>query len=170
MPRTQGHSLGGAYCVITYGEFLRRQAEPAFANFNFGDMYAFAAPRVCLQPFADEFNRCVQASGGEKCSFRIVNMQDPVATLPPATASEVARYPYVHPGSAWRITTEGPEKMSDEPPPVDPQTYDDIQTNGHYHGELAVVGSMGGVPCVADRQAVADPREYYSSWQITPHS
>ncbi|KAI0692918.1 hypothetical protein C8T65DRAFT_70852 [Cerioporus squamosus] len=63
-----GHSLGGAYCVITYGEFLRRQAEAAFASFNFGDMCAFAAPRVCLEPFATEAHMRILAAKGTKRS------------------------------------------------------------------------------------------------------
>ncbi|RPD53721.1 alpha/beta-hydrolase [Lentinus tigrinus ALCF2SS1-7] len=131
-----GNSLGGAYCIITYGEFLRRQAESAFSNFNFGDMYAFGAPRVCLEPFATEFNRRTQIPGGGKYSFRIVNTLDPVPTIPPVFKNQVAKYPFVHPASAWRITTDGPEKMGDEPPAVDPQDIIALIENAHYHGVL----------------------------------
>ncbi|RPD56480.1 alpha/beta-hydrolase [Lentinus tigrinus ALCF2SS1-7] len=143
-----GHSLGGAYCIITYGEFLRRQAELALANFKFGDMHAFGAPRVCLEPFATEFNRHTQIPGGGKYSFRIVNELDPVTTIPPAFKDQVLEFPFVHPASAWKITTGGPEKMNDEPPPVDPQSVTDLLANAHFH----------------------DPKEYYASWQKTPHS
>ena len=120
---------------MTYGEFLRRQSEPAFANFKFGDMYAFGAPRCCLEPFASEVNQHTAAPTGGKFSFRIVNMLDPVPTLPPLFKEQLVEYPFVHPGRAWHTsTTAGPEKMDDEPPPVEPQSIQDILANWHYHG------------------------------------
>lgn len=134
----QGHSLGGGLCTLAYGEFLRRAAEQVFAQFSLGDLYSFAAPRVCYQPFADEINRRTQpVSGG--CSFRIVNKKDPVPKMPPPgpPLANVEDFPFIHVGSAWRITDNGPEKMADEPPPVAPPSLDQIVTDGADHGMSA---------------------------------
>ncbi|THH20919.1 hypothetical protein EUX98_g8494 [Antrodiella citrinella] len=142
-----GHSLGGAFCTLTYGEFLRLQAETPFNNFNFGDMYSLAAPRVCLEPFADEVNLRTQ-SGGGKYLFRVVNRDDPVPTIPPRTESQVVDYPFIHVGGAWELTDAGAEKMADEPPPATPQTVLELIFNVKHH-QLA---------------------DYYASWQQTQHS
>ncbi|KAI0692917.1 Alpha/Beta hydrolase protein [Cerioporus squamosus] len=142
-----GHSLGGAYCTLTYGEFLRQQDAPDFAKFNFGDMYTYGSPRVCLQPFATEVNKRTQAGGG-KYLFRIVNRDDPVCTVPPRTVAQIPEYPFIHVGGAWKLTDSGPNKMSDEPPPVDPQSILDIIWNVKNH----------------------QTSDYYASWQKTPHS
>ncbi|KAK7056331.1 hypothetical protein VNI00_002884 [Paramarasmius palmivorus] len=145
-----GHSLGGAYCTLTYGEFLRRQAESKFAKYRFGDMYSFGAPRVCTPPFFQHVNDLTQAGGG-KYLFRVVNSEDPVPTAPPPPppfVEDTTLYPFVHVGGAWKLLEIGPQKMADEPPPVDPQSLDDLLKNAHYHG----------------------PKEYYANWQKTPHA
>ncbi|KAK7030278.1 hypothetical protein VNI00_014295 [Paramarasmius palmivorus] len=144
-----GHSLGGAYCTLAYGEFLRRQAESEFARYRFGDMYSLAAPRVCTGPFFQYVNSLTQAGGG-KYLFRIVNSEDPVPTMPPPPPplADSALYPFVHVGGAWKLLEEGPQKMTDEPPPVPPQSILDALLNAHYHG----------------------PKEYYANWQKTPHA
>ncbi|KAL1952246.1 hypothetical protein VTO73DRAFT_1395 [Trametes versicolor] len=144
-----GHSLGGGLCTLAYGEFLRREAEPVFAQFSLGDLYSFAAPRVCYQPFADEINRRTQPASG-RYSFRIVNKQDPVTVMPPPAPplAIVEDYPFIHVGGAWRITGDGPEKMADEPPLVAPPPWDQI------------------IAAAVDH----DTRGYYASWQTTPHS
>ena len=106
-------------------------------------MYAFAAPRVCLMPFAENFNTCTEASDGTKNSFRIVNMQDPVPTLPPAFADQLQEFPFIHPGRAWRIKTDGPpEKMVDEPPTENPQSILDIPNTAHFHGASTARSSV----------------------------
>ncbi|RPD53718.1 hypothetical protein L226DRAFT_455530 [Lentinus tigrinus ALCF2SS1-7] len=128
----QGHSLGGAYCTLTYGEFLRQQAEPAFSDFNFGDMYTYGSPRVCLEPFATLVNDHTQPGGG-KYLFRIVNREDPVCTVPPRTVDQIADYPFIHVRGAWKLSEDGPYKMSDEPPPVDPQSIINIIWNVKNH-------------------------------------
>ena len=134
--------------MLTYGEFLRRQSEPAFSNFAFGDMYAFGAPRCCLQPFASEVNRRTASPQGGKFAFRIVNMLDPVPTMPPSKKEQLVEYPFVHPGHAWRTrTTEGPDKMDDEPPPVEPQRKQDILANWHHHGS-SILLLLRFRPCV----------------------
>ena len=171
MTPCQGHSLGGAYCIMTYGEFLRRQSEPAFSNFTFGDMYAFGAPRCCLEPFASEVNQHTAAPTGGKFSFRIVNMLDPVPTLPPLFKEQLVEYPFVHPGRAWHTrTTAGPEKMDDEPPPVEPQSIEDIAANWHYHGSSLIGCSRRLVRWPMTTPFIADPTGYYPGWQMTPHS
>ncbi|EIW64959.1 uncharacterized protein TRAVEDRAFT_112170, partial [Trametes versicolor FP-101664 SS1] len=130
-----GHSLGGGLCTLAYGEFLRREAEPVFAQFSLGDLYSFAAPRVCYQPFADEINRRTQPASG-RYSFRIVNKQDPVTVMPPPAPplAIVEDYPFIHVGGAWRITGDGPEKMADEPPLVAPPPWDQIIAAAVDHG------------------------------------
>ncbi|KAI0651481.1 Alpha/Beta hydrolase protein [Trametes meyenii] len=140
-----GHSLGGGLCTLAYGEFLRRQSEAAFAKYLFGDLYALAAPRTSLLPFADKVNELCQAGGG-RYTFRIVNKEDPVTTIPPPLASELVQYPFVHVGGGWKMTDNGPEKLADEPPPVPPAPISDMVFEDH------------------------DPRGYYASWQKTPHS
>lgn len=131
----QGHSLGGGLCTLAYGEFLRREAENVFAQLSLGDLYSFAAPRVCYQPFADEINRRTQLVNG-RYSFRIVNKQDPVPTMPPPgpPLANVEDFPFIHVGGAWRITDDGPEKMADEPPPVVPPPLDQISADAVDHG------------------------------------
>ena len=133
----QGHSLGGGYCALTYGEFLRRaaDADASFLQYNFGDMYSLAAPRTCYEPFAAQVNAHTPAGGG-KYLFRIVNHEDPVPTVPPPPwplVSNVADYPYIHVGGAWQLAEGGPSKMADEPPPVVPQSIPDIIWNAKHH-------------------------------------
>ncbi|KAI0359029.1 alpha/beta-hydrolase [Trametes cingulata] len=141
-----GHSLGGAYCTLAYGEFLRLQDDATFSQYNLGDLYSLAAPRTCLPPFSDEVNKRTQAGGG-KYIFRIVNKEDPVPLIPPPPISwEIALNPFIHVGGAWRITDEGPEKMADEPPMVEPPQCEEMVFEDH------------------------DTRGYYASWQKTPHS
>ncbi|TFK79925.1 alpha/beta-hydrolase [Polyporus arcularius HHB13444] len=142
-----GHSLGGGYCTLTYAEFLRQQDAAQFKNFVFGDMYSYGSPRVCLQPFASQVNSLTQAGGG-KYVFRIVNREDPVCTVPPRTASQLAEYPFIHVGGAWKLDDSGPFKMVQEPPPVDPQSVVDIIWNVKNH----------------------QTSDYYAGWQKTPHS
>lgn len=134
----QGHSLGGGLCTLAYGEFLRRGAEQVFAQLSLGDLYSFAAPRVCYQPFADEINRRTQPVKGG-CSFRIVNKKDPVPKMPPPgpPLANVDDFPFIHVGSAWRITDNGPEKMDDEPPPVAPPPWDQLPADAADHGMSA---------------------------------
>ncbi|KAK7029522.1 hypothetical protein VNI00_014555 [Paramarasmius palmivorus] len=141
-----GHSLGGAYCTLTYGEFLRRQAESAFSKYRFGDMYSLAAPRVCMPPFFQEVNNLTRPGGG-KYLFRIVNSKDPVPTVPPRKRSQIPDYPFMHVGGAWELTQEGPQKMADEPPPVDPQPLLEFIWDIPYHSI----------------------KNYYAAWQKTPH-
>ncbi|ESK86271.1 lipase precursor [Moniliophthora roreri MCA 2997] len=143
-----GHSLGGAYCTLTYGEFLRRQDEPRIAKFHFGDMYSLAAPRVCTPPFFQKVSE-LTPSGGRRYLFRIVNQDDPVPTIPPPEKDQLQQYPYVHVGGAWELLeSEGPRKMQDEPPPVDPQPIPDIILNAPHH----------------------QINEYYANWQNAPHA
>lgn len=106
-----------------------------FAQFSLGDLYSFAAPRVCYQPFADEINRRTQPASG-RYSFRIVNKQDPVTVMPPPAPplAIVEDYPFIHVGGAWRITGDGPEKMADEPPLVAPPPWDQIIAAAVDHG------------------------------------
>ncbi|KAI0639043.1 Alpha/Beta hydrolase protein [Trametes polyzona] len=149
-----GHSLGGGLCTLAYGEFLRRDAEPAFSSFKFGDVYSFAAPRTCFEPFAQEFNARTRAGGG-RYSFRIVNKLDPVPTMPPPGPPldiffPTANFPFIHVAGGWEITEDRPpQKMADEPPPVAPMSVDDALNKYAFHH---------------------DPRKYYESWQNTPHS
>ncbi|KAI0662461.1 Alpha/Beta hydrolase protein [Cubamyces menziesii] len=142
-----GHSLGGAYCMLTYGEFLRRQSNESFAGYNFGDMYALGAPRVCLPPFADEVGFRTQPDTG-RYLFRIVNHDDPVTTVPPVFGTQVEQYPFLHVGGAWELTEDGPHKMHDEPPRVLPQPITDAVGN------------------IANHQL----GDYYKNWEKTPHS
>ncbi|KAI0336207.1 alpha/beta-hydrolase [Cubamyces sp. BRFM 1775] len=142
-----GHSLGGAYCTLTYGEFLRRQSNESFTGYNFGDMYALGAPRVCLPPFANEVNLRTQPGTG-RYLFRIVNHGDPVPTVPPVFGTQLEQYPFLHVGGAWELTVDGPSKMQDEPPRVLPQpTGHTVQsTKNHMLGD------------------------YYENWKKTSHS
>ncbi|KAF7353973.1 Lipase [Mycena venus] len=141
-----GHSLGGAYCTLTYGEFLRRQNEVAFANFKFGDMYSLAAPRVCAEPFAEQVNLHTQPKE-KKYLFRIVNENDPIPTVPPRTKSQLQSIPYVHVGGAWELAGSGPRKMPNEPPQVDPQSIPELFWNAAHH----------------------QVKDYYAHWTSTPH-
>lgn len=84
-------------------------------------MYSYGSPRVCYLPFANEVAQRTQVGSG-KYLFRIVNREDPVCTVPPRTAGQIPDYPFIHVGGAWKLTNSGPSKMSDEPPPVDPQS------------------------------------------------
>ncbi|EEC00007.1 hypothetical protein MPER_00157, partial [Moniliophthora perniciosa FA553] len=128
-----GHSLGGAYCTLTYGEFLRRQDEPKIAKFHFGDMYSLAAPRVCTAPFFQNVSEFTPP-GGQRYLFRIVNQGDPVPTIPPPFKDQLQQYPYVHVGGACELLeSDRPQKMQDEPPPVDPQPIPDIIWNAPHH-------------------------------------
>lgn len=130
----QGHSLGGAYCTLTYGEFLRRQNDIAFAKFKFADMYSFGAPRVCAEPFAQQVNIHTQPQE-KKCLFRIVNNLDPIPTMPPLTKDQLETFPYVHVGGAWELAESGPVKMPDEPPQVDPQSIPKSFWNAKHHSQ-----------------------------------
>ncbi|KAI0072054.1 alpha/beta-hydrolase [Panus rudis PR-1116 ss-1] len=129
-----GHSLGGAYCTLTYGEFLRRQN--LLDTFNFGDMYSIAAPRTCLEPFAAEVGQRATTTTG-RIIFRIVNESDPVPTIPPRTTDQLEQYPFVHVDGAWHIFYEkGPEPMASEQPPnspVDPLPIPSIIWNATDH-------------------------------------
>ncbi len=127
--------MGGGLCTLAYGEFLRRGAEPVFAQFDLGDLYSFAAPRVCYQPFANEVNRRTQSLNGRR-SFRIVNKQDPVPLIPPPSPplAVLEDFPFIHVGGAWRITDNNPEKMDYEPPPVVPPSWDQIFATAVDHG------------------------------------
>ncbi|THH30609.1 hypothetical protein EUX98_g3569 [Antrodiella citrinella] len=142
-----GHSLGGAFCTLAYGEFLRRQHEQPIKQFNFGDMYSLAAPRVCLEPFADQVNTRTKPGGG-KYLFRVVNRNDPVPTVPPRTANQVVDFPFIHVGGAWELTGTGPGKMHDEPPPMTPQPVAKVIWN------------------IKDHMT----SDYYANWQKTQHS
>ncbi|KAH8079807.1 hypothetical protein BXZ70DRAFT_644715 [Cristinia sonorae] len=109
-----GHSLGGAYCTLTYGEFLRRQTEAPFSTFKFGDMYSVAAPRVCEQPFAAQVT---VHTGPGKLAFRIVNKEDPVPTFPPRTEDQLVEYLFVHVDGGWHLLDASQERMATEQPP-----------------------------------------------------
>ena len=132
----QGHSLGRAYCSLTHGEFLRRQAEPQFVKFKFGDTYSFAAPRVGLEPFASAFGTFIE---GEKHAFRIVNEDDPVPTFPPRTKDQLTEYPFTHVDRGWLIQLDArPEKMESEQypnKPVDPQSIPEVIWEATNHSE-----------------------------------
>ena len=117
---------------MTYGEFLRRESEPPFKEFSFGDMYSFGASRVCLQPFAEEVKKRT-LDGSRRYLFRIVNKNDPVCTVPPRTSSQQQQYPFIHVSGAWELAKSGPSKMADEPPPVAPQPVDKITWNIRDH-------------------------------------
>ncbi|RPD52115.1 hypothetical protein L227DRAFT_618084 [Lentinus tigrinus ALCF2SS1-6] len=95
-------------------------------------MYTHSCPRVCLEPFATLVNDHTQPGGG-KYLFCIVNREDPVCTVPPRTVDQIADYPFVHVGGAWKLTEDGPYKMNDEPPPVDPQSIINIIWNVKNH-------------------------------------
>jgi len=141
-----GYSLGGAYCALTYGEFLRRQDEAAFRKFNFGDLYCLGAPRTCLPPFAEEVNRRTTYGTG-RYVFRVFNKNDPVPTVPPVFVSQLPQYPFTHVGGAWQLSEEGPDKLQDEPPQMDPQGLR-IFANWKYHAST----------------------NFYANWQKTNHS
>ena len=64
-----------------------------------------------------------------KYLFRIVNRKDPVPTVPPRSKTELLAYPFVHVGGAWKLDDNGPYKMDDEPPPVEPQPLHDVIVN-----------------------------------------
>ncbi|KAI0639028.1 Alpha/Beta hydrolase protein [Trametes polyzona] len=146
-----GHSLGGALCTLAYGEFLRRELEPPFVEFNLGDMYSFAAPRTCYNPFAQEVHQRTRAG---RYAFRFATAQDPVVTIPPAPLGldperPPENFPFVHVGGAWQL--EGgcaPQTMPYEPPPVPPMSVEDIWRFQGNHS----------------------PENYYAGWQMTPHS
>jgi hypothetical protein len=160
----QGHSLGGAFCTLTYGEFLRRQADSPYTTFNYGDMYSLAAPRSCLEPFASEVNANIKPAGG-KYLFRIVNGLDPVPTVPPPTGQQLLEYPFIHVGGAWEISQSAPTKMADEPPPINPQSFPDIIWNVKNH---RMHRHLAGLFCILTTGT--ETSDYYASWQQTPHS
>ncbi|KAI0639048.1 hypothetical protein C8Q77DRAFT_28087 [Trametes polyzona] len=150
-----GHSLGGALCTLAYGEFLRRReaSELPFLNFNFGDLYSFAAPRTCYEPYAAEFRKVALGALGRN-AFRIANRHDPIPTLPPPgppldECFPTSDFPFVHIAGGWEIGEDGgPQPIADEPPSVPPMSLGDFTTYGVYH----------------------DTRRYYASWQTTPHT
>ncbi|KDQ05617.1 hypothetical protein BOTBODRAFT_335068 [Botryobasidium botryosum FD-172 SS1] len=141
-----GYSLGGAYCTLTYGEFLRRTL-----RYTFGDMYSLAAPRVCELPFATEvFNRTKPGNG--KYIFRIVYRKDPVPTVPPRTKSQLGQYRFTHVDGGWQLfPSEGPKVMRSERPPNNPVDPESIPSS---------------IWNITDHKV----QNYYEGWQRTPHS
>lgn len=99
-------------------------------------MYALAAPRVCLEPFASNVNSLGLLPGTGKYLFRIVNYNDPVTTVPPRTKAQLPDYPFIHVGGAWELYDDkAPAKMADEPPPVDPMSFGGSIWNIKHHRE-----------------------------------
>ncbi|KAI0768642.1 Alpha/Beta hydrolase protein [Trametes elegans] len=141
-----GHSLGAAFSTLAYAEFLRRsEVEQSFHSYNFGEFYSFGSPRTCLAPFYEEMRRRTTQGSG-RYIFRIVNKQDPIATIPPPSVKDLPDYPYIHVGPAWKISEAGPVRMRDEPPPEPPLPLDGTPFQDH------------------------GARSYYASWLATPHS
>ncbi|KAI0666298.1 hypothetical protein C8Q78DRAFT_994997 [Trametes maxima] len=148
----QGHSLGGAYATLTYGEFLRRLPTAPFNSYDFGDLCTLGAPRTCLEPFASEVALCTSPTAAKKQLFRLVNQEDPVPTVPPPVGASLTENPFIHVGGAWRLTGSdeggGAVTMGDEPPAAPPQPILDVIWNLKDH-KLS---------------------DYYASWQKTDHS
>ena len=163
----QGHSLGGAYSTLVFGEFLRLkydQPETKFQRYNFGDRYTFGAPRVCLLPFAEKVNANNQRSSDDTKStylFRIVNAGDPIPTIPPATLWGLEKMPYVHVGGGYKLSTSGPEAMPDEPPQVEPQIF----VPGGPHGTPPMLITLS--PDLT--MSPIDLSIYYENWTHTGH-
>ncbi|KAI0070280.1 hypothetical protein K474DRAFT_1670247 [Panus rudis PR-1116 ss-1] len=120
----------------TYGEFLRR---PNLVQaFKVGDMYSIAAPRTALEPFSTEVSKLTNGAGGStKYTYRIVNGNDPVPTIPPRTAGQLKDYPFVHLDGGWKIWGDkGPEKLPNERAPgkpADPLSFVGIIWNAPDH-------------------------------------
>ena len=150
-----------------FGEFLRLkydQPEPEFQRYNFGDMYTFGAPRVCLLSFADKINAHNQRSSDDTKStylFRIANAGDPIPTIPPGTSWGLENMPYVHVGGGYRLSTSGPEAMPNEPPQVEPQIF--VPGGPHGMSPVLIILSPNLITGTIDLSI------YYENWTHTDH-
>ncbi|GJJ06945.1 hypothetical protein Clacol_001141 [Clathrus columnatus] len=97
-----GHSLGGAYGALTYGQLTISGSGATKAVL--GDLYTFGAPRVGRADFAVPFKAAVAA--GTTCigsPWRIMNFKDIVPKVPASPPWPVSRDPYIHIDSAYII-------------------------------------------------------------------
>jgi len=93
-----GHSLGGAYGSLSYGQLVYKgiSTDKAFL----GDLYTFGAPRVGEKDFAEPFRDAVKESSGS--TWRIVNKGDIVARVPALLVKWIGR-PWVHIDSLYTV-------------------------------------------------------------------
>ncbi|GJJ06943.1 hypothetical protein Clacol_001139 [Clathrus columnatus] len=97
-----GHSLGGAYGTLTYGQLTIDGSGATKAVL--GDLYTFGAPRVGRGDFAVPFKAAVPAGKTSIGSpWRIMNNKDIVPKVPASLPWPATRDPYIHIDSAYMI-------------------------------------------------------------------
>ncbi|EPQ52512.1 alpha/beta-hydrolase [Gloeophyllum trabeum ATCC 11539] len=135
-----GHSLGASFTTLCYAQLLQyQQTKPL--EWVLGDLFTFGSPRIGENSFALNFRAAVEKAAGS--SWRIVDEDDSVTSLPPAPAKLVLGiFPavddpriYVHVDSAYRTSrSEPPSAISSEvgmdPGPA-PKTVEELTEKEH---------------------------------------
>ncbi|KAI0768621.1 Alpha/Beta hydrolase protein [Trametes elegans] len=161
-----GHSLGGAFATLAYGELLRCDKAEIAQEYDIGDLYTFGAPRTSGHPFAARVNELtIAVEGGGRYLFRIVNNGDMVSECPLRELSN-----FQHVGGGWKLTKKGPEQIRIEAVAETESDSKLLPSANEYSTFTDSSASTDPSVSSGEMYIEHDPRKYYSRWQQAPHS